>query len=248
MLGLCSELSTHCPLFSATLWSKYHAYFHVTDETKAQRSAYGLTGSVRVRIWTQVCLRGKKMQKTLKIIDLLSPNTGRVRSTPLTGSVPGSSCIWTTSTFKMLCRLPRLLFHQLLNYWLSEGAVFSLGNDRPGCLPFSFFLFPLFTIIRKSCFSFRIRQLLFRWLKTSGKQTEPHFHNNFTGTGLRMAWLPSISPPLFCIYTLSDEGTNHNSNSQRGIDSVNDCGPFPLSGNWWVKVTTCSPELCCGVV
>ena len=93
-----------------------------------------------------------------------------------------------------------LLFHQLRSCQLSGG-----GNaftrllqmkDLILCLLFFFPPLPPFTIIRKSCFSFRIRQLFFCLMKTSRKQTEPHFHINVMGTGLRDDLASGVSPLL----------------------------------------------------
>lgn len=58
--------------------------------------------------------------------------------------------------------------------------------------------------------------------ETSGKQTEPYFHNYFTEAGLTDGLTSQHLTPTSHICILSDEGINHNSNSQNGIDSVND--------------------------
>lgn len=105
-------------------------------------------------------------------------------------------------------QLPQLLCHRLLSHQLSQEPVFSPGyyKWKTWCLASLFFPFPLCTVIRKSCFSCRIRRLLFCWPKTSRKQTEPPSHVHFTGTGLR-GFLTSLRlTPVSYICTVSDEG------------------------------------------
>ena len=143
---------------------------------------------------------GGKCTKHSKSLVYLPPNTGRVGWTSLMDSAPGALCMWTNSAFKMPRGLSRLLF---VGSWaacqLSAEAALSLDYYKWKTwlsVPLFFFL-PLFIIIRKSCFSFRIRQLLFSWLKTSRKQTEPHFYINLWGEDWEMAWLPRASRPLF---------------------------------------------------
>lgn len=199
----------HCPLFSATLWGRYCAYVPFIDESEAQNSAPGLTWvSIGVRIGTQVRSRGENAESILNPC-FNDPEMQAESDRPaLLGSVLGASCRWMTSVFKVPARLPHLLSHLLPGVQLSQETVFSLGYYKweTWCLPCSCFSFPLFTIIRMSCFSFRIRRLLFCWPKTSRKQTEPPLHVNFTGTGLWDGLTSLHLTPVSSIYTFSDEG------------------------------------------
>lgn len=108
--------------------------------------------------------------------------------------------------------LPWLLFHQLLSCQLSGEAAFSPDHYKwkTWLSALLFFSFPLFTIIRKSCFSFRIRQLLLCWPKTSRKQTEPHFHIPFMGTGMRDGLTSrGLAPSLLNLYLIWGRHQSH---------------------------------------
>lgn len=67
-------------------------------------------------------------------------------------------------------------------------------NERPDSLPALFFPLPLFTIIRKSCFSFRIRQLFFCCWRLAESKLSLISTLMLWGLNWEMTWLPGSHP------------------------------------------------------